>query len=171
MNRSDLWQKGLSAARDLAARLDRSGLSVSFAESCTGGLVGALLTSIPGISQHLTEGHVTYADGAKTRILGVPEGMIREHGAVSEPCARSMAEGAARIAGSDVSLAVTGIAGPGGGTPDKPVGTVFIAVSCQGRIETRRLQLGNPGREEVRLRSALAVLELAREFLDAAFSS
>lgn len=103
--------------------------SLSLAESCTGGLIADRITDVPGSSDYFVAGFVAYANAAKIRFLGVPEGVIRDHGAVSEECARAMAEGTRAKTGTDFALAVTGIAGPGGATAGKPVGLVFIAVS------------------------------------------
>lgn len=119
--------KGLENA--VAALLARRGATIALAESCTGGLVAARLVNVPGMSEHLMEAVVAYANASKVKTLGVPAELIREHGAVSEPVARAMAEGARRRAGADVALAVTGIAGPGGGSKEKPVGTVWFALS------------------------------------------
>ena len=118
-------------------RLIALGKKLAVAESCTGGLVAHKITGVPGASGVFVEGFVTYSNEAKTRALGVPEALIREHGAVSEAVARAMAEGAMRQAGADFALATTGIAGPGGGTPEKPVGTVFIALAGREEGETR----------------------------------
>ena len=99
------------------------------AESCTGGLIGHRITNVPGSSGYYERGFITYSNEAKMELLGVPEEIFISHGAVSDPCARAMAEGARRAAGADVGVSVTGIAGPGGGLPGKPVGTVFMAVA------------------------------------------
>jgi nicotinamide-nucleotide amidase len=117
-------------------RLAALGKTLATAESCTGGGLANKITNIPGASEVFLEGFVTYSNEAKTTALGIPADLIRQHGAVSEPVARAMAEGAMREAGTDFGLSTTGIAGPGGGTPEKPVGTVFIALSIRGG-ETR----------------------------------
>lgn len=120
---------GDDLSREVGEALLRRGWSVALAESCTGGLVAKRLTDVPGSSRYLKGGVVTYADEAKVDLLGVPPGSIREHGAVSEVVAREMAAGAAQVLGADVALAVTGIAGPEGAVPGKPVGTVWFALT------------------------------------------
>jgi nicotinamide-nucleotide amidase len=117
-------------AGNVARRMTERQLTLAVAESCTGGLITDRLTDIPGSSVFLERGVVTYSNGAKTALLGVPEAVIREHGAVSAETARLMAERVRKSAGTDLGLAVTGIAGPSGGTEAKPVGTVFIALAC-----------------------------------------
>lgn len=135
--------------------------TVALAESCTGGLVAAKLVNIPGISDWLLEGVVAYANSAKVRTLGVPEDLLRAHGAVSEPVARAMAEGVRSLAGADLAVAVTGIAGPGGATPDKPVGTVCFALADARGTETVREWLVGD-RALVRERAANYALNLLR---------
>jgi len=150
---------GLEAA--VAALLDEAGATVALAESCTGGLVAAKLVGVPGMSDHLLEAVVAYANASKIRTLGVPEEMIQEHGAVSEPVVRAMAEGARRRAGADLAVAVSGIAGPGGGSPEKPVGTVWFALSDA--ADTRAVCEHLPGdRGLIRERAALYALNLLR---------
>jgi nicotinamide-nucleotide amidase len=117
-------------AGNVARRMAERKLMLAVAESCTGGLITDRLTDIPGSSAFLERGVVTYSNAAKTALLGVPEAVIREYGAVSAETARRMAEGVRKSAGTDLGLAVTGIAGPSGGTEAKPVGTVFIALAC-----------------------------------------
>ncbi len=124
---------------------------IATAESCTGGLVAGLLTAVPGSSAVVDRGFVTYSNEAKTDLVGVPAALIAAHGAVSEPVARAMAEGALGRSLADAAVAITGIAGPGGGSPDKPVGLVHFALALKGkpthRIERR---FGDPGRAEIR---------------------
>jgi nicotinamide-nucleotide amidase len=122
----------LDAARDLLARLEALGLTLATAESCTGGLIAAALTAIPGSSAVVTRGFVTYSNEAKRDMLGVPWGVLEGYGAVSESVARRMAEGALRASGADLAVSCTGIAGPGGATPGKPVGLVFIGAARRG---------------------------------------
>lgn len=136
------------------------GLMVVTAESCTGGLVVAALTAIAGSSAVVDRGFVTYTNAAKTRMLGVPADLIDAHGAVSEPVARAMASGALAASDAAVSVAVTGVAGPGGGSPDKPVGLVhFAADGPAGLIHVER-RFGDRGREAVRLAAVRQALDL-----------
>lgn len=140
-----------------------AGLTIVTAESCTGGLIAGLLTDIPGSSSVVERGFVTYSNEAKIECLGVPADTIRAHGAVSEPTARAMAEGALAASRADVAVSVTGIAGPGGGSADKPVGLVHLACARRGG-ETRHrvMRYGDLGRSMVRLRTvadALGLLE------------
>jgi nicotinamide-nucleotide amidase len=124
-----LTETTLDAARDLLALLEARGLTLATAESCTGGLIAAALTAIPGSSAVVTRGFVTYSNEAKRDMLGVPWGVLEGYGAVSESTARRMAEGALRASGADIAVSCTGIAGPGGATPGKPVGLVFIGAA------------------------------------------
>jgi len=129
--------EGLGSLEEiLVQRLAVLHKTVAVAESCTGGNLANRITNVPGASEVFLAGYVTYANEAKMHALGVPAELIAEHGAVSEPVARAMAEGAMREAGADYGLATTGIAGPGGGTAEKPVGTVFTALAARG-VETR----------------------------------
>ncbi len=148
---------------DLAALvLDQArsrGLRLAVAESCTGGLLAGRLTEVPGSSDVFTGGVIAYDNSVKLDLLGVPGTLLAEHGAVSEPVARAMAEGVVQRFGVSGSLSVTGIAGPGGGTPDKPVGTVWLGCALDGTVETRRIVF--PGnRQEVRARAVQAALLL-----------
>ncbi len=128
--------------RDLAERIlercRQAGLTVATAESCTGGLVGDALTDVPGSSASYLGGVVAYADAAKVGLLDVPPGILAAHGAVSAQVARAMAVGARARLGADVSVAITGIAGPAGGTADKPVGLTYVAVADARGVEVRR---------------------------------
>ncbi len=130
----------------------RQKLMLASAESCTGGLIAGLITSIAGSSDAFEAGFVTYSNTAKARLLGVSPDLIAAHGAVSEEVARAMASGALQHCGADISVAVTGIAGPGGGTATKPVGLVHCAAARRnGAVIHRKLQLGAIGRDEVRM--------------------
>ena len=113
------------------------GWTLAIAESCTGGLVGHMITKEPGASDYLLLDAVTYANSAKQSVLGVDEDVLRGHGAVSPECAARMAEGARRVSGSDVALAITGIAGPGGASDNKPVGLVFFAIATKDGTEVK----------------------------------
>ncbi|MEX1025163.1 MAG: CinA family protein, partial [Planctomycetota bacterium] len=117
----------------LGAELLARDVSITLAESCTGGGAAWLLTSVPGISQVFSRGYVTYSDAAKEAVLGVPHALLEEHGAVSGPVVAAMAEGALRAAGAQLALSISGVAGPGGGTPAKPVGTIWFGVHWAGR--------------------------------------
>ena len=129
-------QDGSSMEEVVVRTMTRRGLKLALAESCTGGLIASRITDVPGASAVLTHGFVTYANEAKVAVLGVEDDDLTAHGAVSEPIARQMAEGALRVSGADIAVAVTGIAGPDGGSDEKPVGTVFIAVAVRD-VETR----------------------------------
>jgi nicotinamide-nucleotide amidase len=156
----------LDLARAAARALDlcrARGLTVATAESCTGGLVAAALTEIAGSSDVVDRGFVTYSNAAKQDMLGVPVDILERHGAVSRETAEAMAKGALAHAPADLAVAITGIAGPGGGTTEKPVGLVhFAAAARDGRLIHRERRFGDVGRAEVRLRAvaeALAMLE------------
>jgi nicotinamide-nucleotide amidase len=141
------------------------GLTLATAESCTGGLVSARLTAVSGSSAVFLGGVVAYANGVKERELGVPASLLEEHGAVSAEAAQAMAQGARERLGADVGVAVTGVAGPGGGTEDKPVGLVFVHAAGPDGEEARRTEL--PGdREMVRGRATAAALHLVRRLLE-----
>jgi nicotinamide-nucleotide amidase len=138
-----------------------NGITVGVAESCTGGLLGARLTAIPGSSDVVVGGVIAYSNALKISLLGVPSTALAEQGAVSEPVVRAMASGARTATGASIGVAITGIAGPGGGTEEKPVGTVWIASDLAGDVESRRLRLIGD-RAEVRQRAAQAALEMVR---------
>jgi nicotinamide-nucleotide amidase len=145
-------------------RLAVGGFTLAVAESCTGGLVAHRLTEVAGSSNYFMEGIVTYSNEAKTRLLGVPSELIERHGAVSAEVAEAMAVGVKRSADTDFGLSVTGIAGPGGGTKEKPVGLVYIALSDDAHTEHRRIML--PGdRHLIRWRASQAALDLLRRRL------
>jgi len=140
-------------------------LKIATAESCTGGLIAGLLTEIAGSSDVFERGFVTYSNHAKEEMLGVPGEMIRGHGAVSEIVARAMAEGAIRNSGAELAVAVTGIAGPGGGSADKPVGLVHIAAAHGGNVIHHECRFGDIGRSEVRLATTDAALALLSKLI------
>jgi nicotinamide-nucleotide amidase len=148
----------------IGLRLAVNGFTLAVAESCTGGLIAQRLTEVPGSSTYFQEGVVTYSNDAKVRLLGVPADLIGEYGAVSAQVAEAMAEGVRERAETDFGLAVTGIAGPSGGTEDKPVGLVYIALSDDAHTEHRKLLL--PGdRQLIRWRASQAALDLLRRRL------
>ena len=145
-------------------RLAVTGFTLATAESCTGGLVAHRLTEVPGSSTYFMEGVVTYSNESKTRLLGVPPELIATRGAVSAEVAEAMAAGVKERAGTDFGLAVTGVAGPGGGSEEKPVGLVYIALADDAHTEHRRLML--PGdRHLIRWRASQAALDLLRRRL------
>ena len=141
--------------------------TLALAESCTGGLLAHKITNVPGASAVLLAGLVTYANAAKEKFLGVRPETLAAHGAVSEAVAREMAEGARRVTGADWALAITGIAGPAGGTAEKPVGTVFIALAAADGTEVERA-LNALGREAFKEATAMQALELLRRAILAA---
>jgi len=144
--------------------LKENGATLALAESCTGGLLAKRLTDVAGSSAYFKEGLVTYSDESKERLLGVPHEMLLEHGAVSEPVAREMAEGVREVAGTDYGLSVTGVAGPDGGTKEKPVGLVFVGISDTEETLAERLDLTAwaRSREAIRERSANRAFDLLR---------
>lgn len=150
-----------SMAQTVVNLLRESGQTITIAESCTGGMLSAQLVDISGASDVLNEAHVTYANSAKEKVLGVRHETLERHGAVSEECAREMAEGARRISGADYALSTTGIAGPGGGTPEKPVGTVYVGLAWEGGSEVIRLNLRGD-RTRIRSMTCLQALNLLR---------
>lgn len=146
----------------VVGRMTELGLTLTTVESCTGGMAASRIVNVSGASEVLMQGIVTYSNEAKTRWAGVREETLRAHGAVSPETAREMAEGGVRCGRTDLALATTGIAGPGGGTPEKPVGLVYIAVSDGTRTEVRKLNLAGD-RLAVRTQAAEAVLALLYE--------
>ncbi len=148
----------------VGAMLKERGMTIAVAESCSGGLLASRLTDVPGSSAYFERGVVCYSNRAKTELLGVPDSMIREHGAVSEPVALAMAEAAAARSNASVGVGITGIAGPDGGTAEKPVGTVVVAVSVDGKTKIRTLKLFG-GREMIKFQSAQAAMNMLRLML------
>lgn len=141
--------------------LRHAGWTIAAAESCTGGLLMSRLTDVPGSSDYVDRGVVCYSDRAKVDLLKVPDVLISQHGAVSEPVARAMAEGVRGLASSDVGIGITGIAGPGGGTAEKPVGTVAIAVATRDDVRVRTFRFFG-GRELVKVQSAQTAMNMLR---------
>lgn len=140
---------------------EQARLKIATAESCTGGLLAALFTEIPGSSSVFERGFVTYSNRAKEEMLGIPGDALADYGAVSEPVARMMAEGALGNSRANISVGITGVAGPGGGTKMKPVGTVHIACARENRaIIHEHLQLGEISRDAIRMASVETALNL-----------
>jgi nicotinamide-nucleotide amidase len=154
----------LAAARRVLDLCRARGMTIATAESCTGGLIAGALTEIAGSSDVVDRGFVTYSNAAKHALLGVETALIARDGAVSETVARTMAEGALARSGADLAIAVTGIAGPGGGSAAKPVGLVHLACAAKDHATTHReRRFGDVGRAEVRRLTVLAALEMLAE--------
>jgi nicotinamide-nucleotide amidase len=150
------------AALTLASLRARS-LTCVTAESCTGGLIAALLTAVAGSSDVVDRGFVTYSNAAKMQMLGVEEVLLATHGAVSAETAAAMAKGALKTSAAQIAVSVTGIAGPGGGTMHKPVGLVYLAVASDDQVRVLECRFGDIGRNGVREKSVIAALRLLRE--------
>jgi nicotinamide-nucleotide amidase len=158
----------IDAARALLDLCRTRRLTLAVAESCTGGLLAATLTEIPGSSEVFDRGFVTYSNEAKQQMLGVSASILKDHGAVSRRTAEAMARGALGRADADLVVAITGIAGPGGGTPGKPVGLVhFAAASRNGALTHKDMRYGDIGRAEVRRKSVLQAIAMLRELAEA----
>ena len=149
----------------IISKLIEENISISTAESCTGGSLGKIITSVPGASSIYGYGFITYANEAKEKILGVSHETLEKHGAVSPDTALEMAKGARAVSGSDIAVSVTGIAGPGGGTDEKPVGLVYIAIADKDGAEFRKLNLSG-NRDEVRAKTCDEVFKLIEERLN-----
>ncbi len=152
-------------ARKIGQILGERGLYLAVAESCTGGLLGATITAVPGSSGWFKGGIVAYANELKVALLGVSERTLELHGAVSTETALEMAEGARRATGADVAIAITGIAGPTGASPGKPVGTVFVAITDGERMKAERL-LFQGSRREIREKAVLKAIDIVEEFVE-----
>lgn len=150
---------------EIVNRASVRNLLIAVAESCTGGLISAAITSVPGSSQVFSYGFITYANEAKNKLVGVSESVLNQYGAVSEQVANSMASGALEVANADLAVAVTGIAGPAGGTLEKPIGLVYISIaSSQKHCITRRFVFEGT-RQEIRLQSVHQALTMLLEFI------
>ncbi|MDD5697203.1 MAG: CinA family nicotinamide mononucleotide deamidase-related protein [Victivallaceae bacterium] len=154
----------LSVAAEISGRLRRLGYTFGTAESCTGGMIAAAITELPGASQFFFGGIVAYDNAVKTRLLGVPELLLERHGAVSAECVRAMAAGAAKALAVDAAVAVSGIAGPDGGSPEKPVGLVYTAAVLHDEISVSK-NIFPGSREAIRERTKIRALLLLRELL------
>jgi nicotinamide-nucleotide amidase len=165
----DLFSTRGESMQEIVGALCRArGFRIAAAESCTGGLVMTRLTEVPGSSEYVDRGVVVYSNQSKTDLLGVPAEVIAEHGAVSEPVAEAMARGMAKMAGADLAVGITGVAGPGGGTAEKPVGMVVVAAAWArpNAIETRvRTYKFVGGRDMVRFQASQAALDMVRRWL------
>ena len=139
---------------NLGFKLTARGLTIATAESCTGGGLGALLSSVPGSSAWFVGGIITYSNALKVRLLDVPQAVLDDAGAISEACAKSMAHGGRRATGAELCISVTGLAGPGGGSDDKAVGTVCFALASASGCSTATQYFGDLGRQQVRTASA-----------------
>jgi nicotinamide-nucleotide amidase len=158
--------KSHEAATALLDAAKPQGLKIATAESCTGGLIAASLAAVPGASVAFERGFITYSNEAKIEMLGVAADLIAEHGAVSRPVALAMAEGALAHSPADIAVAVTGIAGPDGGTPEKPVGLVHIAAARRnGERLHQEKRFGDIGRHEIQAQSVAAALELMKRLI------
>lgn len=155
----------LGLARETVRISTEKNLRLATAESCTGGLIAATITEITGCSSAFERGFVTYSNQAKIDCLGVPAAILETHGAVSEATARAMAEGALAHSRADVAVAVTGVAGPDGGTPDKPVGLVHLAAARHGRPTLHRIERFPGDRAEVRAATARTAFEMLLDIL------
>jgi nicotinamide-nucleotide amidase len=151
----------------VGTRLRARNLTLAVAESCTGGLVGHRITGVPGSSAYFERGVMVYSNRAKQEMLGVAESILRTHGAVSAPCAEAMVRGVCERSGAACGLAITGIAGPDGGTPTKPVGTVFIGLAVQGAVSARHFRFSGD-RASVKWQSSVMALDMLRRALEAA---
>ena len=150
--------------KDVLDQARENRLMIATAESCTGGLIAAALTSVAGSSDVVERGFITYSNEAKIDMLGVDKDLITLHGAVSEPVARAMCEGALEHSSADLAVSITGVAGPGGGSADKPVGTVHIGVASQNNATNHaRLQFGDIGRSNIRHATMLAAFSMLQE--------
>jgi nicotinamide-nucleotide amidase len=155
----------LDQARDVLDAARAKNIRIVTAESCTGGLITALLTEIPGSSDVMERGFVTYSNEAKEESLGVPATLLGKYGAVSDQVARAQAGGALRHARAQLAIAVTGIAGPGGGSAEKPVGLVYVALADGHNISSHEYRFGDIGRGQVRLATVRGAIKLLRAAL------
>lgn len=160
-------------AEDVVQLLNGKKLKLSTAESCTGGLISSEITAVPGSSEVFGFGFVTYANEAKNKLIGVPTQTLSSYGAVSEQTARAMALGAKEVSGADIAVAVTGIAGPSGGTPEKPVGTVYIGLATKTHVTVKRCLFdgglfkdAKDKREAIRCETAYTALSIVKDELE-----
>lgn len=140
----------------LVSELKKRGMKIASVESCTAGIISKIITDAPGSSEVFDLGITTYSNEMKTKMVGVPEEILSLHGAVSPETARAMADGIRRVSGADIGVATTGIAGPGGGTPEKPVGLVYTAISTANGTDVTRLMIDKPGADRDYIRNTAA---------------
>ncbi len=140
----------------LVSELKKRGMKIASVESCTAGIISKIITDAPGSSEVFDLGITTYSNEMKTKMVGVPEEILSLHGAVSPETARAMADGIRRVSGADIGVATTGIAGPGGGTPEKPVGLVYTAISTVNGTDVTRLMIDIPGADRDYIRNTAA---------------
>ena len=140
----------------LVSELKKRGMKIASVESCTAGIISKIITDAPGSSEVFDLGITTYSNEMKTKMVGVPEVILSLHGAVSPETARAMADGIRRVSGADIGVATTGIAGPGGGTPEKPVGLVYTAISTVNGTDVTRLMIDKPGADRDYIRNTAA---------------
>ncbi len=159
---SDKRRSGESSAGTLGGLLAKRKLSVSVAESCTGGMIGAALTSVPGSSAWFRGGVIAYANTVKQRLLGVPSSILDKKGAVSAETVEAMARGAQRLFATDCALAVSGVAGPGGGTKEKPVGLVYVGLACGKKVRSFEYRFRGD-RREIRERAVREAIKMMIE--------
>lgn len=160
-----IGENNIRKAEELVALLSKKGLKVTFAESCTGGLLGATLTAVSGASEVFDGSIVSYANEIKSEKLDVDKDVLNSVGAVSEECARQMALGACRAFSADCAAAITGIAGPLGGTPEKPVGTVYVSAAFDGEVKVEHC-IFSGSRAEVREQSVEKALDMLAEIIE-----
>lgn len=151
--------------KNLATLFGEHSMTLSLAESCSGGLIAKLITDLPGCSSFFLEGVVSYSNAAKMRLLAVKAELLDKYGAVSEECAKAMSSGIRKASGSDIAVAVTGIAGPDGGSPDKPVGTVFVSLAAKDGCWVKRFSFSGD-RDAVRRLTALVAVEWLCFYMD-----
>jgi len=151
--------------KEIVDKLRKKNLTISFAESCTGGRLSSSITSIAGSSKVFTIGLITYSNQSKIKILKVPRSIIKKYGAVSEFCCRAMLKSLSKISKTNISLSVTGIAGPGGGTKKKPVGLVYIGIKKGNKIEINKFLFKNKGRSYIQNSSVIKCYKLILSFL------
>jgi len=157
--------EGKRIAKAVGELLKRKGYTLSIAESCTGGRVGDLITSIPGSSDYLKGGVIAYSNEVKKELLHIPGATLKKYGAVSIEVAKGMASGVRKLMKTDVGISATGIAGPSGGTPPKPVGTVVLGVDIKGKITTN-IEHYKPPRERIKRATAIGLLKILKDNLE-----